>query len=1139
MKQNHKKTLVRLTVLYFFFSLMGGVYAQASNDIRTQTVTIGFANESLREALFSLGRSAGFSMALPSDVDATRRVDLPREERTVEATLSLLLQGTNLDFQVQGSNIVFSERPVAATAVRGNSPPYQVTGRVVSDATNETLPFATVRIRGTTVGTITSLDGDFTISVPSADAVLIFSLMGYEDLELPANISARMDVRLAQSATLLEGVVITGLFDRPRDGFVGSVTVITQEELRSAGSFNVLQSIQNIDPSFVLLDNFSAGSNPNVLPDIQLRGQSGLPDLRDEFVANPNMPLFILDGFEVSPQRIFDMDMDRIASVTILKDASAKAIYGARAANGVVVLESVRPQAGRMRVSYSGSLNISMPDLSSYNLTNAAEKLEVERLAGLFTFRGTVHDAPERQLAYDLAYSQMRALIMTGVNTDWLAQPVRLGIGQRHSFTLDGGDQHMLYEIGLSYNDVQGVMRGSNRQTTQGRVSLTYRRERLRFRNDISLVHNIGHNSPYGSFREFARMNPYFTPRDADGNISRVAGYVMNLDGILTGLDNIREPVGNPMWNTTLNGKDFTRYMQITNNFQVEWSPIENLRARGRFGFTREDSRMEIFLPASHTAFIHYTEEDEIPRRGRYTFGVGEEFRYSSDINITYSKSLGDHFMFGNVGWVIHSNDARHTRFIAEGFPNDFAGDILFARQFPQRGFSGSSPTGWENVTRSMGFLGVFSYMWQSRYMFDVTIRRDGSSQFGRDNRWGTFWSVGAGWNLHNEPFMRNMRHVNLLKIRGSMGYTGSANFSSAISRSTYVFSTTETYLGRYGALLVGHHNNNLQWQRQRDQNIGVDMEILNRRIALRFDYYVSNTDQLLTDVTIPSSTGFRVFRENLGVVQNVGVEFSVRYNIIQNRRTGTTLSVFVSGAHNRNTIKEISNSLAAWNDARTDSATAIESAYNRLPVVRFAEGQSMTAIWAVPSLGIDPASGREIFARQDGTTTFIWSPDDLAIVGDREPTLRGNFGFNFEHRGFRVNAIMRYQFGGQLYNQTLVDRVENADPRWNVDRRVLTDRWNAENAGEPARFRNIGTRMLTRATSRFVEDRNELSLAVVGVSYDLTNVFAAARNIGFRSLRLGFDMNEVFVLSSIQLERGLDYPFARMFSISLRAEFN
>ena len=345
---------------------------------------------------------------------------------------------------------------------------------------------------------------------------------------------------------------------------------------------------------------------------------------------------------------------------------------------------------------------------------------------------------------------------------------------------------------------------------------------------------------------------------------------------------------------------------------------------------------------------------------------------------------------------------------------------------------------------------------------------------------------------------------------------------------STWNYHGSTFYNSEPGTYLLSMANPDLKWQRKQDQNIGFDFMAFNNRLSLRFDYYIATTDDLLTDVTIPSSTGFTSYKENLGKVQNKGVELDASYRVYQSANKRDYVNLYANVTHNTNKIKEISNSLRTYNEQQTNTVT------NRM-ISRYEEGQSMTAIWAVPSLGIDPATGNDIFVNKDGGTTFIWDSNDLAIVGDTESDIYGNCGISAYVKGFTFALGMNYQFGGQLYNQTLVDKVETANLYNNVDRRVFSDRW--VNPGDVSRFKNIKDQTTTRATERFVEDNNVWAFSTLNISYDFDR-FKAIKQLGFSRLRLAFDMSDIARISSIKTERGTSYPYAKSFSFSLQAIF-
>lgn len=989
---------------------------------------------------------------------------------------------------------------------------YRIRGTVMNEQ-KEPLPGVTILIKGSTLGTVTDVDGKYTLNIPTVEnLVLVFSFIGMESQEVKYTGSDVISVVLKEKKSELSEVVVTGIFTRRAESFIGSAQSFNKEELRKVGNTNLLQSLKNLDPSFRIMENLENGSNPNVLPEIQLRGQSGFPDLKGQYQVGPNQPLFILDGFEVSLTKVMDMDMNRVESVTLLKDAAAKAIYGSKAANGVVVIETHRPEVGKLQVTYTGSVNISVPDLTSYDLANAWEKLSVEKDAGLFIYNNGSENA-NYQYDYDRDYNRILEEVLRGVNTDWLSKPLQVGVGYKHVLYLEGGDENFRYGLDFSYNNIKGAMKASERNTVSGGVTLSYRYKNLLLRNNLEVTYNKGINSPWGDFSDYARMNPYFRSEDENGKVNK----------FFTGTVVTNKLVPNPMWNTMINTSDFTEYTLLTNNFYLEVFWACGLKLTGRVSINRKESGNEKFLPASHTDFINYSEE-EANRKGTYEYGDGKDFSVAADVNANYSKSFGKHLIFANVGWSINDNTARFTDFIAEGFPNDYLENITFARQY----YKDSRPSGSEHTTRDLGILLAVNYSYDDRYLLDGSFRLNASSQFGSDNRWGKFWSAGIGWNIHNEKFTRELGFLNQLRLRASIGFTGSQNFNSYQSKATYGYNSSDSYLGAFGAYLLGLENSKLKWQRKYDQNIGLDLSVFRRSLVLRFDYYLSNTDDLLTDVTVPSSTGFRSYKENLGKVQNRGLEFRISSCIWSDTERGNFLNVYVGGSHNVNKIKKISNSLASYNDKQLEEVT-------NKPIVRYQEGQSLNAIWAVPSYGIDPASGKDILIRQDSRITHTWNADDLAVCGDTEPKLNGNCGFNFDYQGLSLNVGMTWKWGGQIYNQTLVDKVENANLAYNVDRRVFSERW--RKPGDISHFKDIKNRAITRATQRFVEDQNEWTLSSINLSYDLDRLLPADR-WGVRRLRLAFDMSDVYRISSVKIERGTSYPFARSFSFSLQAMF-
>lgn len=974
-----------------------------------------------------------------------------------------------------------------------------------------------------TVGTSSGAQGNFAIIVGRDCDSLQFSFVGYITQTISVhNVSL---VRMKPDTEDIGEVVVTGIFTRKAESYTGAARTLSNKELLRVGNQNGLQSLKNLDPTIYLPNNMTMGSDPNTLPSISMRGMSSFPaaesssSLRSKYDNQPNQPLFILDGFETSIETVMDMDMNRIESMTLLKDASAKALYGSKAANGVIIIETKRSMSSDPVVTYNGDVSFEVPDLSSYDLCNALEKLEVERREGFYTSTD-----PKTQAGLTAIYNARKKLAMEGLNTYWLAKPLHTAVGHKHNLMVELGDPQKLKVIlDATYNSVPGVMKGSERENISANANVSYRTKRFTFRNIMSVISNKSEDSPYGSFGDYSKMNPFWQATDANGNVFRYAegsaSYQSNQRTVLSA-------VANPLYDATIGTSFTSSYLKFTNNFYVEWQIIEALKAVGRLGISQQRDNSDDFYPAMHSRFAQYTESDYL-LRGEYTMETGKNSTVSGDLNLNFNKSIGKHYLFANAGMSISENKSSAYRFSAQGFPNSQKADISFARQYTE----GTTPSGFSTLNRQIQFLLAASYSYDNRYLFDATINDSASSLFGADNRWAFSWSLGLGWNVHNEAFMQNQKFIEELKIRASLGVTGNQNFSTNSAIATYQYYTGVNYQNQTGAYLMRMPNPLLRWEQKKEYNVGVDLRT--KRFSLSADVYSTDTKNMLTDVSILTSTGFGSVKDNLGLVRNSG--FELQGNVTVWRNYNGSVNLYGSIAYNKNKIIRLSQSMKDYNDAVKKAAAAVG---NSTPVLIYEDGQSMNTIWAVPSAGIDPMTGEEIYIKKDGSLTYTYDFNDMIACGVSDPKYRGTFGFTAEYKGIGLSATFSYLGGGQMYNSTLVSRVENVDAAYNVDRRVLLGRWNTP--GQVTQFKRYNgvnnTPSYTRPTTRFVQDQNELNLASASVYYEFPKRIASAMHM--QRLRVTFYMNDIFTVSSIKIERGLNYPFARYMSLAINATF-
>lgn len=1094
--------------LMLLFHLHLCVFAYAQNS----KVSLKMKNASLETVISELRKQTGVRFFYSQDkVEKVGNLSVNVRDEVLNTVLDELLRNTSLTFTLLDDVVVIKDK-----LTQGVMSPaaIQVKGKV-KDQNGAVLPGATIQIKGTSTGGVSNTDGEFQLTLPASEnVVLVFSFIGMKTKEVLFKGQSFLEIVLEENVAEIGEVVVNGIFERKTESYTGAATVIRKEELMRSGNQNLLQNLKNIDPSFRIVENLDYGSDPNRMPEIQMRGEQGIPDLKGSYNGNPNQPLFILDGFEASINTVFDLDMNRVETVVLLKDAAAKAIYGSKAANGVVVIETRKPEAGKMKISYQGEVNLTISDLNGYNLCNSWEKYVIERDNDIYNIK-----LPESLFFREQYLNSILKSIGEGVDTYWLSQPLHTGVGHKHSVYLEGGDERIRYGVDLLYNDVRGTMIGSERKTFTGGFTLSYRYRNLLFRNQFNVTLNRADDSPYGSFSDYVRLNPYWTMYDENGNLKQIAGTTGG--GAI-----IEKNYGNPMYNALLNTKNFSKYTELINNFYIEWNILENLKLTGRLGLSKKQNSRDDFYPASHTRFINYG-DDRFFERGSYDKQYGESMSARGDVNLNYSLLYKKHQFFLNAGYNAQQNSSENVGFKTEGFPNDRMDFIAYAKQYTRN----TTPSGQEGINRELGFLSAVNYSYDNRYLADFSYRATASSMFGEDKRWGQFWSAGAGWNLHNEYFLKGLNWLRQFKLRASTGNTGAQNFNPYQALATFKYYPDQSYDNWLGAYLMGLPNKQLKWQKTQDYNVGFDLNLWGR-LSATLNYYVSNTEDQLLDLTIPPSVGFTSYRENIGSTQNKGWEFKLNGHILADAEKDRYVSVFFSIASNTNKIRKISNALKSYNDDQDKEYSKDKDSYK--PSLRYVEGQSIRAIWAVRSLGINPASGKELWLTKDGKMTSVWNVRDQVVCGDATPKCTGNFGLNMDYQGIFMNVSFYYRFGGQIYNQTLVDRVENALIRENVDKRIFDAVW--QNPDDRVAFA-FNPWDATKPTSRFVQDLNELQLSALNVGYDFKHC-RFVQQIGLERLKASFYMNDVFRLSTVKIERGLEYPFARTYSFSLQVTF-
>lgn len=1131
--------MMRIMRLLCFFLFLGFLSAHASG--RAQTVSISGDRLTMKEVFASIENQTGYVVFSKKGLlTDSRSLSLTVSNMPLEDLLRLVLKEHPVDFVIQGKTIILSRRLSSRKPVNSNDemlvPFIDVAGRVLNVETKESLNAATITVKGSGFGAITDPAGFFSLKGLSAGATLVISSAGFRSVEIPMSLLRRLKpggrtslpgnapteggyIEVNENGhflfymnpaklVLTEVVINTGVTTRTKESFTGAASVFTGTQLKAVGNRNLLQSLKSLDPAFIEVQNNLQGSNPNRLPTFEIRGRTGVNtlNLNDQFNADPNQPLFILDGFESTLQAIYDLDINRVSSVTILKDAASTSLYGSRAANGVVVVETKRPVPGELRVSYNGDFGLDMPDLSSYNLMNGEEKLQFERLAGVYTPQGLFPRENENKYNYRLAEVQR------GVNTYWLAEPLRVGFSNRHSAQISGGNNELMFNAGLQYGNQPGVMRGSSREKWGANVGLTYRKRKINISNLLSISSATGTESPYGSFTVFANANPYYRKYNEDGTIRKY-------------LDSLYDPkLLNPLYDAQLSNKNENKTFNVTNNLQAIYTLSNQWRLQAGLMLNKEGITSIAFIPPDHSTF----ESTPVNQKGRYTNRRDEKNSYIGNVTLTYATVIGKSQFTGTARGEIQENNSTSVGFTAIGFPNGTDGSPSFAMGFSPF----SRPASQAATIRSIGALASVNYVYDQRYMIDGVYRLDGASVFGSEQLYKPFVSAGVGWNIHRERFLENTRWMNLLKLRGNMGYTGNVNLGAFSSVSLYNFITASSNNFGQGLTLASLGNPMLDWQQTLQGSYGLDFAFWENRLSGSLEYFRKKTDPLAVGAagTQASSAGVNQnYVINLGYLTTEGWNLNLRVSPIYDIKNRIIWTVGLMGSNVASTYGGFAERLEELNKLELSNRT----------LNRYHDGYSPDDMWAVQSRGIDPATGLEVFQKKNGTFTFDYDPADIVRVGNTRPKVEGNINTTVTIKAFSFGAIIRYRLKGHMQNNALFQKVENtsiysASMKGNLDRRALYERW--QNPGDITTFKGIANSTSTPMSSRFVQEDSHFVGESINFSWRMANDWI--KSIGLRSLMFNFYMNDIFRLESIQTERGIAYPYARTLSFSLNASF-
>ncbi len=1114
-KQSLKKILskaMRITLTQLFLSVIccGVSLANSafSQELLNKSITLRTGTSTVKQVLVQIEKKADVKFVYSSNaIQAEQTVSLEFKNDKLSKVLEELLNPLNISYEVIENRILLRKKN---SGEKDNTPGVvpnetiiaeQSVSGIVTDEKGQALPGVSVLVKNTNRGTTTDGKGQYKISVPEANATLVFSFVGYKKQEVSVSNRSTINVSLQVENQNLEEVVVVGYGTQSRKNLTSAITTIKPEDLNKGAISDVGQLLQGKVPGL----NITRSGDPNRSAAIILRGASSLRD-------GAQSPLFVVDG--VPGADISLIAPDDIATMDILKDAAATAIYGNRAANGVIMVTTKRANKGQMQVSYSSYMAID-------KVSNQYEMMDANQLKSFLAANGqslTIKD--------DL-----------GANTNWQDAVQRsTAISQNHNISFGGGNENTVYNASLNYFDQEGIIKSSALNRIVARLSIEQKAFNDKLKLGLSVTNSITDSKlvPYrntvlaqmltylptspirrddGSFYDNFDKSSYFNPVSLIENAQERLKYKSLLGTFFT---QVKLPFG-LTYDLKLSYQNFqTNYGAYYNSYYTQY--YNNVRS------TPE--------PPGNPTFITLVGANGLATRNAY-----QNSQSLLETYLTWDKQFGDHSINAVIGYSwqesINGDGFQAT---STNFPVDAVGYNNLSLGNPYAVASFRVNYGGDNYQqiRLISDFGRLNYNYKNKYLVQASVRRDGSSVFGINKRWGYFPAVGVAWRIDQEPFMEKQKVFTELKLRASYGVTGnSLGFSPYTTKLIYGNIGTFYYNGTQQTAIGALQNENpdLGWEKTATSNIGVDFAILKGKLSGTLEVYDKTTSDLIW--TYPVSTVLYPngsLTANVGKMSNKGIEFTLNASPVQTKHFSwnTTLNL----AHNQNKIVSLSNATL-----KTDSIKIVQpdgAGQTGETVMLIAAGLPIGQFFTYEYAGKDASGVSQYYNAKGELTTKPLSVKDYKALGNAQPTVLLGWSNSFTYKNFDLNIFMRAVLGNKIMNITRADLIRPSTARFtNIPVEVADESANDYNS--------------YRYSSRFIEDGSYLRLDNATLGYSFKNI---AKNI--KRVRLYASVNNLFVLTGYKgidpeinqggTAPGVDannfYPKTRTFLFGVSASF-
>lgn len=1084
--------IMRISTLLLFVC----IFASYASDLSSQTAKVNIANTrmTIGDFIKQVEKETGYMFVYnKGEIDANRTVSLKKGNNTVGDCLNRIFDGTGVSFVFDDGYVVLTKHSQTQAAVSQQSG--KLVKGAVTDESGLSVIGANVFIKGTTVGTITDMEGNFSLEVPSDNDILVISYIGYVEQQIPVKNRKNWSIVLKEDAQNLDEVVVVGYGTQRKGNIATAVTTIKSDVLQNRPVQTVGEALQGQIPGL----SVTAKGAPGESPKLQLRGSSVLKS------DNSSEPLVLVDGV---PADFNFLNPEDIESINVLKDAASSAIYGSRAANGVLLITTKRGKMGKPTFRYNGSVGVNTPMYMPQSISSAEYariKNEAERNMG----RAPIYTDE------DISKFANGTDLNRYPNTNWLDLAIQNSVTTRHGLEASGGTEKVRYLVSAGVDHQTGIFPNTQQNVFNVRSS-----------TDISITKKFGIsfdiryqlrdmdalNNQEDIYKQLIQADPTMVAYYTDGSYGYNPGFFTN-----------------PLVPLYEGGQKYTNRHEASGIFKLDYEIIDGLKFTGianvKYTFKNEESR------ARKVFYKNYFTQ-EVFENGENSFSDRRDYNayYNLQALLNYKKSFGIHNLDILAGYQQESENSDWLKGARSGYPTDIIWEL---NPGPKDNWSNDgNGEHWALAS----FIGRINYDYDNKYILSLSMRSDASSRFAKGSRWSTFPSVAAAWRISQESFMKGTRSwLDDLKIRASWGQTGSATglglYPSYTLISTGGLILNNTYQQIASLKTIG--NQELTWEHSDMLNFGLDVKVLNSRLNFTGEYYIKNTKDILLEMPVPLEYGFGKPNMNVGEVRNKGWELSLSWN---DRINDFGYSISGNLSDNRNEVVDLGDT-GPWKGSNTYTEVGLpfNSIYGYESMGLF---QSDEEVANAPFQNSNTAAGDIRYKNQNGDDKI--DANDHVVIGDPNPHFLYGVNLGFDYKNFDLN--MFFQGIGQK-DRVIMDNFVRPFYDSSIFEHHL-DYWTPENTG--AKYPRIlnkddGTHNYQQSDYWMI-NAGYFRMKNLQIGYTIPREIL--RPAGFDRVRVYFSANNLFTVSDFvpgmdpESEKSVSYPFARTYSFGLNVQF-